>query len=167
MGIDEHQAVAVSMAPPRVEVPASIRWCAIRRSKLDLPRRVLATASKCRLKSPSGTQTPTLCPWCVDAPIRQLPLPSFVTVRGSGSRRRAVVRSTKATSSLDCTRCHKPASSRTLSTHGRLNGFRMRMSRPWPDTGRGTNAVAGCQAEWLVRGQHAIDTRFERKRIGK
>ena len=56
------------------------------------------------------------------------------TVAASGSRRRAVVRSRNGASSAPCGRCHRPASSREFSKHGRTAGSGASIRRSAPGT---------------------------------
>ena len=73
---------------------------------------------------------------------------------------------------LDCTRCHKPASSRTLSL-GLTERLQDTHVRTWPDSDAAR--AVGCQAERLVRRKQPRSTRtssqegsamLERRRTG-
>ena len=82
------------------------------------------------------------------------------TVAGNGSAGRAVVRSTNGTSSAACGRCHRPASSREFSKHGRPSGARTRRSGIGARIGRCTKLLPAASAN----GRYAAARRSRRAR---
>ena len=135
----------------------------MRSSSDDFPRRVLATSSRCRRSSSSGSATGTDRPWWAETPIRH----PCVTENGLGRRRRAPVRSSSGTSAWACGRCQRPASSRVFRTGRRpRRGQRTQLAQVEIVLAEASRlqAVAGRQVELPIRRRESIQAFVHRRR---